>query len=65
MQNLPKIVRENNSNTIPRNAIEPFDAWDFSVTIPDPTWKIPEWLALPTDDPEWMPDIYRKSAVNK
>lgn len=35
---------------------------DRASVIPDPTWKIPPWLALPTDDMEWMPDEYANLA---
>jgi len=43
--------------------VEPFDFerdGDHARMIPDPIWKSPEWLALPTDDPEWMPEQYRR-----
>lgn len=31
---------------------------DKNSVIPNPTWKIPDWLKIPTDDPNWMPDEY-------
>lgn len=42
--------------------VEPFDFerdGDHARTIPDPNYRPPEWLSLPTDDPAWMPEQYR------
>jgi hypothetical protein len=44
--------------------IAPFDFerdGDRASTVPRPDWVIPDHLSLPTDDPDWMPDIYRKA----
>lgn len=41
--------------------IAPFNDWDLWRMIPDPDTPIPEWLALPIDDPSWMPDIYKQN----
>jgi len=34
---------------------------DHARLVPRPDWIIPTHLALPTDDPNWMPDIYLKA----
>lgn len=35
--------------------VEPFNDWDFARMIPDPMYRAPAELALPTDDPDWQP----------
>lgn len=36
--------------------VEVFDEWDFARMVPDPTCVPPAEVALPTDDPDWMPE---------
>lgn len=41
--------------------VEPFDFecdGDHARLIPDQNYRPPAWLALPTDDPAWMPEQY-------
>lgn len=33
----------------------PFDDWDHARMEPRPDAVIPEWLSLPSDDPNWRP----------
>jgi hypothetical protein len=43
--------------------IAPFDFvrdGDAASCVPEPGGVIPAWLALPTDDPAWMPDSYKQ-----
>jgi len=45
-------------------AHHPFDDWDELSMIPFDR-PIPEWLRLPTDDPDWMPEHWKSHNSKK
>ena len=40
---------------VPRETVAPFEFEPGPEAVPRPDWVPPEWLTLPTDDPEWRP----------
>jgi hypothetical protein len=48
--------QKTNTVNCPQYSIAPFDDWDWLAMIPMPGAVVPEWLRLPTDDPEWLPE---------
>lgn len=46
--------------------VEPFEAWDAACATPSPfDPPVPAWLALPTDDPAWMPETLKPRTTTK
>ena len=39
--------------------VVPFEFEHGAECEPRPGWVVPEWLRLPTDDPEWLPEVWR------